>query len=110
MAIFNNPIEKAVARIKEIRETCSSYKIGKTGMLLEDRLVESDYCGVYDAIEPVFESNSKEMCSYAEAQLIDAFVDDLKCDNEKDGEHSKGDEMKDTPPYYVYVVSKGNIR
>lgn len=107
MAIYNNPLEKAAARIKEIRQTCSVYKIGKTGMLLEERLKEPDYNGVYDAIEPVYESNSKEMCSYAEAHLIDAFIDDSKCNNEKDGEHSIGDEMKDNPPYYVYVVSKG---
>lgn len=106
MAIFTNPLEKAATRIKEIRQTCSSYKIGKTGMLLEERLKEPDYNGVYDAIEPVYESNSKEMCSFAEAQLIDAFINDPQCDNKKDGEHSIDDEMTDTPPYYVYVVSR----
>jgi len=106
MAKFNNALEKAVARINEIRETCSSFKIGKTGMLLEKRLQEPDYNGVYDAIDPVYEAYSKEVCSYAEAELIDKFINDPQCDNEKDGEHSIGDNLKDTPPYYVYVVSR----
>lgn len=106
MATFNNPLEKEAARINEIRETCNSYKIGKTGMLLEDRLREPDYNGVYEAIDPVYESQSKEMCSYVEAHLIDAFIEDPKCDNKKDGEQSIDDEMTDTPPYYVYVVSR----
>ncbi len=106
MAIFTNSLEKATARIKEIRQTSTSYKIGKTGMLLEERLKEPDYNGVYDAIEPVYESNSKELCSFAEAQLINAFINDTQCDNNKDGEHSIDDEMTDTPPYYVYVVSR----
>lgn len=106
MVTFKNPLEKAIARINEIRQTCSSYKIGKTGMLLEERLNEPDYNGVYNAIDPVYEAHSKEMCSCAEADLIDAFIDDPKCDNVKDGEHSIGDNLKDTPPYYVYVVSR----
>lgn len=106
MAVFDNALDEAAARIKEIRETCSSYKIGKTGTLLEERLKESDYNGVYDDIDPVFETNSKELCSYAEARLIDAFINDPKCNNKKDGEHSIGDKLEDTPPYYVYVVSR----
>ena len=105
-AIFTNPLEKAAARINEIRQNCASYKIGKTGMLLEDRLNEPDYRDVYTAIEPVYESNSKEMCGFAEAQLIDAFINDPRCDNQKNGEHSLGDNLSDNSPFYVYVVSR----
>ena len=106
MIIFSSPLEKAVARINEIRLNCTSYKIGKTGQLLADRLNEPDYRDVYSAIEPVYESNSKEMCSYVESQLIDSFISDPKCDNVKDGEHSLGDELADNAPFYVYVVSR----
>ena len=74
MAIFNSPMDKAVARIKEIRQSCKSYKIGKTGMLLESRLNEPDYKDDYTSIEPVYESNSKELCSFAESELINTFI------------------------------------
>ena len=106
MVIFNDPIEKAVARISEICQSCTSYKIGKTGMLLESRLNEPDYKDNYTSIEPVYESNSKELCSYAESELINTFIDDPQCDNKKDGEHSLDDNLADTPPFYVYVVSR----
>ena len=106
MVIFNDPIEKAVARINEICQSCTSYKIGKTGMLLESRLNEPDYKDNYTSIEPVYESNSKELCSYAESELINTFIDDPQCDNKKDGEHSLDDNLADTPPFYVYVVSR----
>ena len=106
MATFTNPLEKAAARINEIRQSCTSYKIGKTGMLLESRLNEPDYKDDYTSIEPVYESNSKELCSFAESELINTFIDDPQCDNKKDGDHSIGDNLADTPPFYVYVVSR----
>lgn len=106
MALFNSPMDKAVARIKEIRQNCQSYKIGKTGMLLESRLNEPDYKDVYTSIDPVYETNSKGLCSVAESELINSFIDDPQCDNKKDGEHSFLDNLADTPPFYVYVVSR----
>ena len=38
--------------------------------------------------------------------LINTFIDDPQCDNKKDGDHSIGDNLADTPPFYVYVVSR----
>ena len=106
MAIITNALGKAVCRIKEIREECKFYKIGKTGMLLADRLNEPDYRDKYTSIEPVYETSSKELCSYAESELINAFIEDDKCDNVKEGEQSLGDNLADNAPYYVYVVKR----
>lgn len=72
------------------------------------RLKELDYNGNYDAIEPVYESDNEEICYFAEASLIDAFINDPKNNNEKDEEHNIDDEITDTSPYYVNVVRKFN--
>lgn len=94
-------------RVDAIVIRCISFKIGKTGQSKEARLAqykadpnEADY----KYIEYIFPGNKQDV-SDMESFLINYYKDHLKCDNRKDGEASKNDDMaEDVYIYHVYVV------
>ncbi len=96
----------AVSKIKSITESCSHFKIGKTGQALDDRF-DREYCEIYDRIEPIYSSQLKSVVDELEVFLIVFFKAsaeyDQKCDNKAVG----GGEMDSrSNTYYVYVVVK----
>lgn len=79
------------------------FKIGKTGDTCEERF--KNYNGEYEDILPLYESNDKDEINKLEADLIDMFIRNEKCDNEKDGDDSINDQMSDeNGNYIVYMV------
>lgn len=94
-------------KIEEVIDKCTSFKIGKTGMTLEERGNSSDYASKYKWIQEVFASKDPTEVSQMEAHLINHYINYSKCDNEKNGVSSIHDEMKDgAEKYYVYLVWK----
>jgi hypothetical protein len=92
-------------KIEEVIDKCTSFKIGKTGMTLEERGNSSDYASKYKWIQEVFASKDPTEVSQMEAHLINHYINYSKCDNEKNGVSSIHDEMKDgADKYYVYIV------
>ena len=92
-------------KINEVIDKCTSFKIGKTGMTLEERGNSSDYASKYKWIQEVFASKDPTEVSQMEAHLINHYINYSKCDNEKNGVSSIHDEMKDgAEKYYVYIV------
>ena len=88
--------------VDEIIPNCSSFKIGKTGDTLEDRL--NNYNGEYNHIDPVFLGGELEVDDM-ELFLIDKYISHPKCDNKKDGSASSNDTMaEDAEMYKVYIV------
>ena len=93
---------KAQKIVDEIIQNCSSFKIGKTGDTLDDRL--SNYNGKYNHIDSVFLGRELEVDDM-ESFLIDKYISHPKCDNKKDGPASSNDTMAaDAEMYQVYVV------
>lgn len=83
---------------------CSSFKIGKTGDTLDDRL--NNYDEAYNHIDSVFSGGELEVDDM-ESYLIDKYIDDPKCDNKKDGSASNNDIMaEDAEMYQVYIAWK----
>lgn len=96
----------AIAKIDAIISECASFKIGKTGERLLDRLNQPDYNDVYTHIVSVFTGTKKDVDDM-ESYLINKYVSHPKCDNKKDGDASKNDKMaEDAEGYHVYVVCK----
>jgi hypothetical protein len=94
-------------KIEEVIDKCTSFKIGKTGMTLEERGNSSDYASKYKWIQEVFASKDPTEVSQMEAHLINNYINYSKCDNEKNGVSSIHDEMKDgAEKYYIYIVWK----
>ena len=94
----------AIAKIDAIISECASFKIGKTGERLLDRLNQPDYNDVYTHIVSVF-AGTKEDVDGMESNLIDKFINHPKCDNKKDGDASNNDTMaEEADGYRVYVV------
>jgi hypothetical protein len=92
-------------KIEEVIDKCTSFKIGKTGMTLEERGNSPDYANKYRWIQEVFASKDPNEVSQMEAHLINTYINWARCDNEKDGVSSIHDEMKDgAEKYYVYIV------
>ena len=92
-------------KIEEVIDKCTSFKIGKTGMTLEERGNSSDYASKYKWIQEVFASKDPTEVSQMEAHLINNYINCSKCDNEKNGVSSIHDEMADdATKYYVYIV------
>lgn len=91
-------------RLYQISKKAKSFKIGKTSQPLEDRRQQQDYRNLYPHIEVLFASGNKKLVDIAEAEIIDASIDNPKCDNEKDGVRSLNDTMASSDKYMVYVV------
>lgn len=92
-------------KIEEVIDKCTSFKIGKTGMTLEERGNSSDYASKYKWIQEVFASKDPTEVSQMEAHLINTYINWACCDNEKDGAASIYDHMADdATKYYVYIV------
>lgn len=92
-------------KIEEVIDKCTSFKIGKTGMTLEERGNSPDYANKYRWIQEVFASKDPNEVSQMEAHLINHYINYSKCDNEKNGVSSIHDHMADDATnYYVYIV------
>lgn len=103
---FAQSQREAMAKIDAIIAECASFKIGKTGETLLDRLNQPDYNDVYTHIVSVF-TGAKEDVDDMETYLINTYLNHPKCDNKKDGGASKNDTMaEDADGYHVYVVWK----
>lgn len=95
---------EAKTKVEERVPSCSSFKIGKTGDSLYERL--SNYDGEYDYIYPIF-VGSKSDVDDMESYLIDQFINHPKCGNKKNGCASKKDSMAETAEkFQVYIVWK----
>lgn len=92
-------------KIEEVIDKCTSFKIGKTGMTLEERGNLPDYANKYRWIQEVFASKDPNEVSQMEAHLINTYINWACCDNKKDGAASIYDHMSDdATKYYVYIV------
>ena len=92
-------------KIVEVIDKCTSFKIGKTGMTLEERGNSPDYANKYRWIQEVFASKDPNEVSQMEAHLINTYINWARCDNEKNGAASIYDHMSDdATKYYVYIV------
>lgn len=80
---FDGILGVSLYRLHIIVKEAQSFKIGKTGKKLEDRRSQPDYCDIYPNIKAIYTSSSKELVDIAEAEIIDACINDSKCDNEK---------------------------
>lgn len=101
---FAQSQREAMAKIDAIIAECASFKIGKTGETLLDRLNQPDYNDVYTHIVSVF-TGTKEDVDDMESYLINKYISHSKCDNKKDGGASNSDTMaEDAVKYQVYVV------
>lgn len=97
-------MRQAVKKVAVIAENAQSFKIGKTGIGLDERLAEPDYDGVYKHIVALVRDSNPDVISDYESALIDRFLENEKCDNKKDGEQSENDTMAKANAYYVYLV------
>ena len=101
---FAQSQREAMAKIDAIIAECTSFKIGKTGETLLDRLSQPDYNDAYTHIVSVF-SGTKEDVDDMESYLINKYINHSKCDNKKDGNASNNDTMaENAEEYHVYVV------
>lgn len=92
---------KAEDRTKLPLLTCKHFKIGKTGMSLEERLKNSDYNGIYSHITELHSSSNIEEISRLERDLIFRFQNDSRCDNVRT---TNKDEMRESGKYILYLV------
>ncbi|MBQ2540456.1 MAG: hypothetical protein II551_02280, partial [Paludibacteraceae bacterium] len=60
----------AFSRVREIANTCSIFKIGKTGETIEERKNQSDYRDKYEHIKEVYSSTDPHLVDNVEAELI----------------------------------------
>lgn len=104
--LFRNAKTIAVNYVAAVVPMCKIFKIGKTGESLKERKNQPDYSGIYDHIEEVYQSSSKDEVSEMESCLIDEYVHLDKCMNKKDGDESLNDTMAEASVYRVYVVWK----
>ena len=101
---FAQSQREAIAKIDAIISECTSFKIGKTGETLLDRLNQPDYNDVYTHISSVYDGNQEDVDDM-ESYLINKYISHPKCDNKKDGDASNNDTMsEDAEEYHVYVV------
>ena len=92
------------SEIDKIEENSQYFKIGKTGQTPEERF--ENYKSDYDEIKPLYASSVPNVIDDAESELIDAYIDHPKCKNERNGDLSENDPMKDSGEYCVYIVWK----
>ena len=101
---FAQSQREAIAKIDAIISECTSFKIGKTGQTLLDRLIQPDYNDIYTRITSVFDGNQEDV-NNMESYLINKYINHPKCDNKKDGDASNNDTMKkNADEYFVYIV------
>lgn len=97
-------ISGAIRLVNEILPECTHFKIGKTGMTVEDRRNEPDYRDAYPNAKWLISTPWPDAAGRMEATLIDYYLAHPKCDNIKDGGSSLNDIVADTEKYYVYIV------
>lgn len=97
-------VSGAIRLVNAIIPDCTSFKIGKTGQDVEDRRKEPDYQDLYPNIKWLISTPWVDAAGRMEAALIDAFIDNSRCDNIKDGEASVNDNMAEAERYFVYIV------
>lgn len=98
---YQRDLKSAKTTISSIANRAENFKIGKTGMSIENRFGEPDYNGVYDEICSVYSSEDPDFVSRMEADLIEEFKNNKKCDNIRTTDQ---DDMADSEEYSVYVV------
>ena len=98
---YQRDLRSAKLAISSLANRVKNFKIGKTGMSIENRFSEPDYNGVYDDIDSVYSSDDFDFVSRMEADLIEEFKDNMKCDNIRTTDQ---DDMTDSEEYFVYVV------
>lgn len=98
---YQRDLNDAKKEIGSLANRVESFKIGKTGKTKEERFSEPDYDGVYDDIEVVYTSQDADFVSKMEADLIEEFQGNPKCDNIRTTDK---DEMSESKEYSVYVV------
>lgn len=77
------------------------FKIGKTGQTLDDRYNNSSYKVDYNGISPLHVSENPDEISQLEADLIENFIGDPKCDNDRTTDK---DDMTSSERYTLYLV------
>ena len=103
---FAQSQREAIAKIDAIISECTSFKIGKTGETLLDRLNQPDYNDVYTHISSVYDGNQEDVDDM-ESYLINKYINHSKCDNKKDCNASINDTIaEDAEEYHVYIVCK----
>ena len=101
---FKLSLTSIKSEIDEIEEKSKYFKIGKTGQTPEVRF--ENYKSDYDEIKPLYVSSVPNVIDDAESALIDAYIDHPKCKNDKNGDSSENDPMKESKEYCVYIVWK----
>ena len=87
------------AKIEQIAQKATRFKIGETGLSLNQRL--KAYNKTYQKILPITRSVHRDKIDAIEAKLIAHFINHPKCDNLNTG--SAG-EMTESALYRIYVV------
>lgn len=100
---YQQTVMKVENRIRMFLSACKHFKIGKTGMCLQERLNEPDYNGTYSYIKELHSSCSIEEISRLECDLIHRFQDDSRCDNVRTTDK---DDMRESGRYVLYLVWK----
>lgn len=104
---YKEQLTFAVININYLIHRGYKFKIGKTHKTAAERLKDEDYQKQgYTQCYGLFYCKSKGIASVAEAELIDYFINDELCQNEKDGAHSINDQLGDSDEYCVYVAFK----
>ena len=105
--IRKKTIVRMVNIIASVIANSQEFKIGKTGDTVENRRKEPDYNNDYPHVERLYSSKYKFMVDFMEAFLIDSFIDNNKCANDKNGKRSINDNMTlKAEKYSVYIVWK----
>lgn len=82
--------DSAKSKLDGFIKNCEKFKIGKTGQTLKERfnqyLCDEDD---FNSIECLYQSESKDVISKLESSLIDAYINDSKCQNLKDASRVK---------------------
>ena len=91
-------------KIDSIISKCNKCKIGKTGQTLLERFSCNDYKDTYNKIESIYSSKRKSIIDKMEVLLIEKYISDSKCDNQR-VEESENDPMTSKNHFYhVYIV------
>lgn len=104
---YREQFNSAVINIYYLIQRGCRFKIGKTHKTAAERLKDADYQSQgYTQCYGLFYSKSKVLVNYVESLLIDHFINNEFCKNEKDGCHSINDQMGESDEYCVYVAFK----
>lgn len=81
--------------------TCRNFKIGITGIGLEERLKQPDYRDTYSNIKKLYSSEKHQTISRLERDLVSKYKNDPKYDNSTTIDR---DTLKNSSKYILYLV------